>query len=134
MQFRYEITAKEILAACQKLKNNKASSYDLIRNEKLKSAIPFMCKPVMQAFNIILNSGIFPKSWKDGIIIPVHKQVNKLDVNHYRGITISSCLGKLSCHIIIDRISKELESKSFIKPEQAGFRKKNILHQFIFLF
>ena len=65
----YELTEKEILAACQKLKNNKASSYDLIRNEMLKSAIPFMCKPVMQAFNIVLNSGIFPKSWKDGIII-----------------------------------------------------------------
>ena len=78
----------------------------------------------MQAFNIILNSGVFPKSWKDGIIIPVHKQGNKLDVNNYRGITISNCLGKLFCHIINDRISKELESKSSIKPEQAGFRKK----------
>ena len=58
----YEITGKEILAACQKLKNYKASSYDLIRNEMLKSAIPFVCKLVMQALNIILNSGIFPKS------------------------------------------------------------------------
>ena len=80
-----------------------------------------MSKPVMQAFNIILNSGIFPKSWKDGIIIPVHK----LDINNYRGITISSYLGKLFCHIINDRISKELETKSFIKPEQAGFRKNH---------
>ena len=53
----YEVTEKEVLSACQKLKNNKASSYDLIRNEMLKSAIPFICKPIMQAFNIILNSG-----------------------------------------------------------------------------
>ena len=93
-----------------------------------------MCKPVMQAFNIILNSGIFPKSWKDGIIIPVHKQGNKLDVNNYRGITISSCLGKLFCHIINDRISKDLESKSFIKPEQAGFRKNHRTSDHIFVF
>ena len=119
----YEITEKEVLSACQKLKNNKASSYDLIRNEMLKSAIPFICKPIMQAFNIILNSGKFPKSWKDGIIIPVYKQGNKLDVNNYRGITISSCLGKLFCHVINDRISQELESKNFIKSEQARFRK-----------
>ena len=71
----------------------------------------------MQAFNIILNTGIIPKSWKGGIIIPVHKQRNKLDVNNYRGITISSYLGKLFCHIINDRISEALENKSFIKPE-----------------
>ena len=78
-------------------------SYDLIRNEMLKTAKQYICKPVTQAFNAIFNSGKFPKSWKDGIIIPVHKQGNKLDVNNYRGITISSCLGKLFCHIINDR-------------------------------
>ena len=31
----YNITEKEVLDACQKLKKNKASSYDLIRNEML---------------------------------------------------------------------------------------------------
>ena len=35
---------------------------------------------IMQAFNVTLNSGKFPKSWKDGITIPVYKQGNKLDV------------------------------------------------------
>ena len=67
------------------------------------------------------------------IIIPVHKQGNKLDVNNYRGITFSSCLGKLFCHIINDRISKELESKSFIKPEQAGFRENHRTSDHIFV-
>ena len=43
----------------------------------LKSAIPFICKRIMQAFNIILNSGKFLKSWKDGIIIPVYTQLTK---------------------------------------------------------
>ena len=65
--------------------------------------------------------------------IPVHKEGNKLDVNNYRGITISSCLGKLFCHIINDRISKELESKGFIKPEQAGFRKNHRTSDHIFV-
>ena len=129
----YKVTEKEVLSACQKLKNNKASSYDLIRNEMLKSAIPFICKPIMQTFNIILNSGKFTKSWKDGIIILVYKQGNKLDVNNYRGITISSCLGKLFCHIINDRVSQELESKNFIKSEQAGFRKNYRTSDHIFV-
>ena len=129
----YNITEKEVLDACQKLKNNKASSYDLIRNEMLKSAIPFIFKPVMQVFNFILSSGKFPKAWKEGIITPIHKQGNKLDTNNYRGITLSSCLGKLFCHIINERICKELENKNFIKPEQAGFRKKHRTSDHIFV-
>ena len=52
----------EIFAACKKLKNNRASAYDLIRNEMIKAALPHICKPVMKAFNVILNSGYFPKS------------------------------------------------------------------------
>ena len=44
----FKVTEKEVLSACQKLKNNKASSYDLIRNKMLKSAIPIICKPIMQ--------------------------------------------------------------------------------------
>ena len=92
-----------------------------------------MCELVMQAFNIILNFGRFPKSWKDGIIIPVHKHGIKLDVNKYGGITISRCLGKFFCHVINDRISKELERKYLIKSEQAEFREKNIVRQIIFI-
>ena len=99
----------------------------------LKTAMQYICKPVTQAFNAIFNSCKFPKSWKDGIIIPVHKQGNKLDVNNYRGITISSCLGKLFCHIINDRICKELENRDFIKDEQAGFRKNHRTSDHIFV-
>ena len=121
----YQISEKEIFAACKKLKNNKASAYDLIRNEMIKAALPHICKPVMKAFNVILNSGHFPKSWRDGIIVPVYKHGSHLDASNYRGITLSSCLGKLFCHIINNRISSELERRNFLNPEQTGFRKNH---------
>ena len=87
----------------------------------------------MQAFNVILISGKFPKSLKEGIIIPVYKQGNKLDVNNYRGITISSCLGKLFCHIINDRIYKELESKNSYNLNKQVLE-KNIVQHITYLF
>ena len=36
----YDIIEKEILNACKKLKNNKASAYDMIKNEMIKVALP----------------------------------------------------------------------------------------------
>ena len=99
----------------------------------LKLAMPYICKPITQAFNSVLNCVKFPKSWGDGIIIPAHKHGSRLDVNNYRGITISGCMGKLFCHIINERLSEELEKKNFIKPEQAGFRKNHRTSDHIFV-
>ena len=51
------------------------------------------------------------------------KTSSYLDASNYRGITLSSCLGKLFCHVINNRISSELERRNFLNPEQTGFRK-----------
>lgn len=119
----YEITEKEIMDACRKLKNNKASAYDMIKNEMIKSALPFIKHTVVKVFNTLLKEGQFPVSWTEGIIIPVYKQGGYTDPNNYRGITLNSCLGKLFCHVLNTRISNNLENRSFLIKEQAGFRK-----------
>ena len=89
----------------------------------IKSALTFRSKLLVNLSNHILNNGQFPDIWTEGIIILVHKQGSRLNTNNYRGITLSSCLGKLFCHVVNDRIVKMLDSKCFIKPEQTGFRK-----------
>ena len=129
----YNITEKELLNACKNLKNNKTSAYDMIKNEMIKSAMPYISKTVVKVFNILLNTGKFPESWTDGIIVPIYKQGNSADPNNYRGITLSSCLGKLFCHVLNERISKFLDDKSFIRKEQAGFRKNHRTSDQIFI-
>ena len=119
----YDISEKEVLDASKKLKNNKSSADDMLKNEMIKSALPILNKQIVEIFNIIFKAGKFPHSWTQGIIVPVHKQGSKFDANNYRGITLSSCFGKLFCHILNDRISQYLDNISFLKPEQAGFRK-----------
>ena len=42
----YMINEKEISAAVKKLKNNKLSSYDMIKHEMIKSALPFLSKSI----------------------------------------------------------------------------------------
>ena len=113
-----------MIDACRKLKNNKASAQDLIRNEMIKSALPVLIKQIVKIFNTIISTGHFPQSWTEGIIVPVHKQGSKLDANNQRGITLSSCFDKLFCHVINERIISYLDNVSFLRPEQAGFRKR----------
>ena len=52
-----------MLDASKKLKNNKSSADDMLKNEMIKSALPILNKQIVEIFNIILKAGKFPHSW-----------------------------------------------------------------------
>jgi hypothetical protein len=81
--------------------------------------------PVLyKLFNAVLSSGNYPQTWSEGYIKPLHKKENPLLTNNYRGITITSIIGKLFNSIINSRIDSFLSLNKIMKPEQIGFRKK----------
>lgn len=52
----------------------------------------------------------------------IHKSGSLYDCNNYRGISMSSCLGRPFTKILQTRISKYLEEHGLIEDNQAGFR------------
>jgi exonuclease III len=129
----FSISEKELINAMQKLKNNKASGIDGIRNEMLKYGLPHISAPLLKLFNIVLRTGSYPKAWTVGMITPIFKDGSPLDCNNYRGITISSCLGKLFCQIINERIVSHLNEKQILAVNQIGFRKGYFTRDHIFV-
>jgi len=128
------ITSEEITKAVNKLKNNKSCGLDGIINEYLKTTAPILTPLFVKLFNRVLDTGIIPKSWALGKIIPIFK--NKGDPanpNSYRGITILSCLGKLFTAILNTRIEEYLNESNLLGLEQAGFRKNHSTIDHIFL-
>ena len=82
--------------------------------------MPLYCK----LFNRVLETGFMPKSWLEGIIIPIYK--NKSDPknpSNYRPITILSCLSKLFTSVLNDRLTLYLNENNILNENQAGFRK-----------
>ncbi len=61
---------------------------DDIINEFVKTTIEFMLPVYVNLFNKVLCSGVLPKSWLEGVIIPIYKKSgNPADPGNYRGIT-----------------------------------------------
>ncbi len=52
-------------------------------------------------------------------------QGEKYDLNNYRGITVSSNLGKLFCSIINDRLVQSIQEHKILNNCQIGFRPKH---------
>ena len=44
--------------------------------------------------NKIFNEGKYPTSWKTELIRPIHKKGQTYLEKNYRGISLTSCLGK----------------------------------------
>jgi hypothetical protein len=55
----------------------------------------------MKIFNVILKTGIYPKSWKESFTIPIYKSGDKNDPNNYRGVSLINCLTKI-CNTILE--------------------------------
>ena len=81
----------------------------------IKTSSEFIKFSLEKLFNLILKSGVFPTSWSNGIITALHKSGNKDDPSNYRGICISSCLGKLFCSILNTRLLKYNIGGTFYK-------------------
>ena len=116
-----EITESEILNTSKRLKLKKAVYSDRIKNEMIKASIDILIKGFAKMFNTIKNSGTFPKSWCEGLITPIFKSGNKLDPSNYRGICVSSSLGKFFCSILNQRLMNFTKQEKIIHSSQIGF-------------
>ena len=107
--------------AIKKLKNKKAAGLDRIRNEMIKPSSVFIKYSLEKLFNLILKSGVFPTSWSNGTINALHKSGNKDGPSNYRGICISSCLGKLFCSILNTKLLNFSNNRNILHRYQIGF-------------
>ena len=126
-------TESEIKLALKNLKNKKSPGYDRISNEMLKCTNSHGIILLTTLFNKILKSGSFPPAWNYGLIKAIHKGNDVFDPDNYRGITLNSCLGKLFCNILYNRLAPLLEKEDVFCKEQSGFRKEHRTTDHIFL-
>ena len=119
-----KISVEEFDFALKNLKNNKASSFDRITNEILKTSGKIYKSAFMHLFNSIRQSGLYPSPWKKDILHPIHKSDEKDDPNNFRGISISSCFGKFFIKILKNRLENFINEKGLLSKNQ-GSGKKN---------
>ena len=128
------ITYDEIIKASRQLKNHKAVGYDSICNEMIKSLVKTKFINVVRSlFNAICLKSYFPKLRKISYITPIFKDDHSFDPNNYRGISVSSCLGKLFTLIFNERLIKFLDDKKVLSYCQIEFKRDYRTSDHIFI-
>ena len=63
------------------------------------------------------------REWNKGVIKAIYeKKGDKKCPANYRGITLTSCLGKLFTSILQNRLNKFIQQHNILNPEQFEFR------------
>ncbi len=117
----FPITHEELTNKLKSQKCRKSCGPDTILGEMLKHSTPALQTAVLKLFNFVLSSGCSPDIWSQGLITPIHKSGDKLDPNNFRGICVSSNLGKLFSSILNNRIVNFLNEHNVLSPSQIGF-------------
>lgn len=117
------ITISEIKTVIKSLKNNKSTGPDMISYEMLKHGQSILLPALAKLFNTILNTKHFPDNWNVSAITPLHKKGSYFEPDNYRGISITSCLGKCFTSVLANRLLSCIETNEIMPGNQAAFRK-----------
>ena len=112
----------EIQSAIRCLKTRKSPGVDDICSEMLTCSAGLILPCLSKIFNEIFSKGVYPSSWSESIVVPIHKRGSIHEANNYRGISLTSILSKVFVHVLKRRLTEWADENDLISEEQAGFR------------
>ena len=72
-------------------------------------------------FNLSLQHGIFPDTWKQANVIPIFKKGDKSSPNNYRPVSLLSFVGKVMEKCILKHMYNYFRDSDLIYKFQSGF-------------
>jgi endonuclease/exonuclease/phosphatase family metal-dependent hydrolase len=112
-------TIDEIEAAILKLQNNKSPGDDNIPAELFKEGREVILSSLQTFIENVWFNETLPKSFKSGVICPLHKKGDAFVCDNYRAITLLNIGYKILSNIIYERLKKY--TQDVIGKYQCGF-------------
>ena len=129
------LTQQDILDILLNLNPNKASGFDQISPRMLKCTAHSIHVPLTRLFNMSLQEGIYPQSWKLANVTPVFKKGDPSSVNNYRPISLLCCISKVMEKAVFKYVFNFLRDSDIIYKFQSGFMPGHCTtHQLVYLY
>ena len=117
----YDIPSQaEVLAVLKKMKNHRAPGDDAITADMLKHLPESGIRELTRTIQTIWKDRRIPDTWREAVIIPLHKKSSVTQPSNYRGISLLRVTYKILERLILERLIQHREARC--RDEQAGFR------------
>ena len=117
-------TYDEVNTGMKALNRGKAAGCDGLTTEHFIHAGGTFITLIRDIFNSIVRLEYIPENFRRGTQIPLYKgkNLNLLDVNNYRGITLLTCMNKLFEVLVWERLKFWWEDQNIISRLQGACR------------
>ena len=116
----------ELNCSIRQPKNKKAPGKDGISSEMIRHLVSVAKQKLLDICNQSWNTGTFPTSWKEAIIIPILKKgKDRHSKTNYRPISLLSYLGKTIERMVNRCLQHHFKKEWSYLPSQSGFRKNS---------
>ena len=116
----YPIRREEVEVAVKSLKKGKSAGVDNIPEELVQAGGEAMISALFTICNKVWQTGEWPTTWTQSLIITLPKKGNLQLCQNYRTISLISHPSKVMLKILLNRLKPQAEW--IIAEEQAGFR------------
>ena len=119
----FVVTEDQVKMLIDGLKENGAPGPDGFPPSVFKILRDEISTPLMILFQKSLDNGQIPDEWRDANITVIHKKGSRADPGNYRGVSLTSVLGKLLERLVKNEIDSHIEDNGLLKDSQHGFRR-----------
>jgi exonuclease III len=116
-------TKNELDAVLTSLKDNKSCGIDGIPSEAFKYTQDVLGDTLLIILNYILDKGVYPAKWAEGLISPVHKAGAWNEPKNYRRITVQPAVSKIFDMLTNNRLVLITEILDKDDMYNGGFKK-----------
>lgn len=118
-------TPAEVKKILKSLNIAKAVGPDGISNRILRECADSLCVPLARLFNLSLQTGTFPSSWKLANVVPVFKKNDRKQVENYRPVSLLSTLSKVFERVVHTRLYDFCTANNLLTDKNSGFKKQD---------
>jgi hypothetical protein len=116
-----ELSENDVVKELNKPNVHKAPGPDGILTKVLKECRESLKTPITRIFNISLSQGKLPEDWKRANVVPIFKKGSKLEVGHYRPVSLLPIISKVLEGCVLNKIIEIIRPQ--ITKLQHGFMK-----------
>ena len=118
-----EVNEAKVLHIITHMKKSKVCGVDNLPHNVIYDCREVILRPLTHIINLSIRQGYFPKAWKTGKIIPLHKKDSKQLAKNYRPIALLPRLSLVFEKVIHEQISNYFVSNKLFHQNQHGYLK-----------